>query len=309
MNLFCLPERYVCPLHHERGGLILIENNSFKRIIYEPKNLLLAIITRYVSIDMNTKTIPCRALFAFFTLMFMCIPISAYSADAMNLYTTGNNFIVSGNYSGAMGAYNHAITLEPAYFEAWNGIADALNRNGQFNDALAASNRSLQINPDYVNGWINRGQILYNIGYRYEDVVHDRVKADALYDEQLRAFEKAVSLDPNNAQAWFNKGYALAGMKRYDEAIAAFDQVKVINPAYPNLQKNREIAVQLRNTAGTASATTQPASQKTGSAIKTTVSETSSQKPTGTSAEPSPLPGEMGVIAIMGAAFLILQRK
>ena len=44
---------------------------------------------------------------------------------------------------------------------------------GQFNDALAASNRSLEIYPGYVNGWINRGQILYNIGYWYEDVAHD----------------------------------------------------------------------------------------------------------------------------------------
>ena len=49
------------------------------------------------------------------------------------------------------------------------------------------------------------------------------------------AYDKAIEIDPNNAEAWFNKGFALGGMGRYDEAIAAFDTVKTINPAYPRL--------------------------------------------------------------------------
>jgi tetratricopeptide (TPR) repeat protein len=187
-------------------------------------------------------------------------------------------------------------------------MADALNRNGQFNEALVASNRSLEIQPAYVNGWINRGQILYNIGYRYEDG-HDMVKADALYAEQLKAFEKAVSLEPDNAEAWFNEGYALAGMKRYDEAIAAFDRVKVINPAYPNLQKNREIAVQLRNKAGTPAATTGPAGQMTTPPLPSISIEKTSPQPTGTPARPSPLAGETGIIALLCVVFLLVQRK
>jgi tetratricopeptide (TPR) repeat protein len=262
---------------------------------------------------MNTNTVTGRALFALFIIAFICIPVSAYSADATTLFNTGRNLTISGNYTAAVIAYNNAITLEPAYFEAWNGKADALNRNAQFTDALAASNRSLEINPDYVNGWINRGQILYNIGYENEDVVHDMEKANALYAEQLRAFEKAVSLDPNNAEAWFNRGYALAGMKRYDEAIDAFDRVKVIDPSYPNLQKNREIAVQLRDKSPSPIMTTEPTGHETGNAAKTTApskpSETVAQRPSSTPAQPAPFPAETGIIAIMGAIFLILQRK
>ena len=256
---------------------------------------------------MNTTTITGRALFALLLITSICIPVSAYSSDATNLYNSGRDLTESGNYTGAVAAYNKAITLEPMYFEAWDGMADALNRDGQFNDALAASNRSLEINPDYVQGWINRGQILYNIGYWYEDVAHDTVAADTLYAEQLTAFEKAISLDPNSAEAWFNKGYALAGMQRYDEAIAAFDQVKVIDPSYPNLQKNREIAVQLRDKAGGSLRQPDPVSQAT--ALKTTSPESSAQRTTGTTTEPSPLNGVAGVIALLGAGFLILQRK
>lgn len=253
---------------------------------------------------MNMKTIPGKALFLLLLITFTSIQVSAYSAEAVNLYTSGRTLTDSGDYTGAVIVYNQAITLEPAYFEAWNGLADALNRNGKFNDALAASNHSLEITPDYVQGWINRGQILYNIGYYYEDVVRDRVKADALYAEQLGAFEKAVSLDPNNAEAWFNKGYALAGMKRYDEAIAAFDRVRVIDPSYPNLMKNREIAVLLRDK-------TMPATTGTIATLSLlpSVSSPYSPQPTATSTQSSPLPVETAFFALLGGVFLIFQRK
>ncbi len=256
---------------------------------------------------MNTTTILCRALSALLIIACLFIPVSAYSSDATKLYTTGHDLTESGNYTGAVAAYNNAITLEPLYYEAWDGMADALNRQGQFNDALAASNRSLEIFPGYVKGWINRGQILYNIGYRYEDVGHDSTTANTLYTEQLMAFDKALSLDPDNAGAWFNKGYALAGMRRYDEAIAAFDQVRVIEPSYPNLQKNREIAVQLRDMTGGSPVTTGPAGQATAS--KTTSPESSAQQPVTTSARPVPLSSIAGVIAVCCAGILILKRK
>ena len=256
---------------------------------------------------MNTTTTACRILFVLLLTASICIPVSAYSADATNLYTAGRDLTESGNYTGAVAAYSNAITLEPSYYEAWDGMADALNRNEQFNDALAASNRSLEIHPDYVKGWINRGQILYNIGYWYEDVAHDTATANALYAEQLTAFEKALSLDPDNAEAWFNKGYALAGMRRYDEAIAAFDQVKIIDPSYPNLQKNREIAVQLRDKTGGSPVTTGPVGQATVS--KTISPESSAQQPVNTPSRPAPVSGIAGIIAVLGAGILILQRK
>jgi tetratricopeptide (TPR) repeat protein len=124
------------------------------------------------------------------------------------------------------------LSLEPSYFEAWNGKADALNRAGNFTEALAASDQVIARKPDYVQGWINRGYILYNLGR---------------YDEELNAYETAIRINPKSAAAWFNKGYSLAGMKRYDEAIAAFDKVRALDPTYPNLEANRRIAEQSRD--------------------------------------------------------------
>ena len=177
------------------------------------------------------------------------IPVTAYSDEATRFFTQGNALVQAKNYTQAVSAYDSATALEPGYYEAWDRQPYALKREGKISEALASSTHALEINTRYAEGWINRGQILYNIGYYYEDQVHDPQRAESYYTEQLAAFEKAIGIDPSNADAWFNKGYALAGMKRYDEALAAFDKVQSLDPDYPNLGMNRKQAVVLRDAA------------------------------------------------------------
>lgn len=196
---------------------------------------------------MSLRSPLCVAACAVLVLCTCCMPVLAYAPAAVQLYERGNSSVAAGNNTAALEAFGQAIAFEPSYYEAWDAKADALNREGQFSDALSASDRALAINPDYVQGWINRGLILYNIGYVYEDQHQDLTKANEYYTQQLLAFEKAIALDPASADAWFNKGYALAGMKRYDEALAAFDKVKELNPAYPKIEQNRKIAEQLKD--------------------------------------------------------------
>jgi tetratricopeptide (TPR) repeat protein len=156
------------------------------------------------------------------------------SGEAAGLIEQGDALIRTKNYTEALVAYEMALTLDTANFDAWNGKADALNRAGNFTEALAASDTAVALEPSDTRGWINRGYILYNLGQ---------------YDDELKAYETAISLEPDNAEAWCNKGYALAGQKRYDDAIAAFDTVSVLQPDYPNLAANRRIAEQLRDAA------------------------------------------------------------
>jgi tetratricopeptide (TPR) repeat protein len=177
---------------------------------------------------------PARIFPVFLLVLMIALPATAYSAPADSSYSTGLQLTSAGEYSRAVAAFDQAIAQEPAYFEAWNGKADALNRDGQYDLALQASDRTLAIRSSFSQGWINRGYILYNLGR---------------YDEELLAYEKAITLDPDNAEAWFNRGYALAGMGRYDEALRSFDKVAAINTAYPNLEANRRIAEKNRDAA------------------------------------------------------------
>jgi len=168
-------------------------------------------------------------LFAVLLCMLTAPPVSAYSDDAVNWFKQGSALTASGNYTEAVQAFDHAISLEPAYYEAWNGKADALNRVHRVNDALTASDQVIALNPGYAKGWINRGYILYNLGR---------------YNDELLAYERAIEIDPTNTEAWFNKGYSLGGMGKWDEALKVFDRVQALDPAYPNLAANQQIARQ-----------------------------------------------------------------
>jgi len=237
------------------------------------------------------------AIFACICISCISIPVVAYSNDAARWFEQGNAFVKNKSYTEAIQAYDKAITLEPVFFEAWNGKADALNRNKQFFAALEASDRVLVLKPDYVLGWINRGYILYNLGR---------------YDEELKAYETAINLDPDSPEAWFNKGYSLAGMKRYDEAIAAFDKVQVLDPTYPNLAANKRIAEQNRDAALPVNANERtPLTIPTLSQIKTTPTlPAGTGLPAMPSTEPEPTQSPVSVGAVIGIfPMLVVMRQ
>jgi len=236
---------------------------------------------------METVNVTKAAIFVCIFLSCICIPVMAYSSDAIGWFEQGNAFMKNKNYSEAIRVYDRAITVEPDYFEAWNGKADALNRAQQFTEALEASDRVLVLKSDYVQGWINRGYILYNLNRT---------------DEELKAYETAIAIDPASPAAWFNKGYSLAGMKRYDEAIAAFNKVKALDPTFPNLAGNIRIAEQNRNATTSFNASERiPSTIPTQSQVKTVTT-----LPAGTVSTTEPKKSPVSVGGVIGICSILV---
>jgi tetratricopeptide (TPR) repeat protein len=63
------------------------------------------------------------------------------------------------------------------------------------------------------------------------------------YDEALAAYEQAIRINPNYADAYHNKGEALLKLKRYDEALAAYEQAIRLDPNYANAYHNKGLAL------------------------------------------------------------------
>ena len=54
--------------------------------------------------------------------------------------------------------------------------------------------------------------------------------ASSLYDDALRICKRIILIDPNNKQAWTSLGYAFMDLSQTDQAIAAFNEVLLLNP-------------------------------------------------------------------------------
>ena len=65
-------------------------------------------------------------------------PIDQLNFDnAHNYFLQANELYQAGNRSGAIAAYQQAIELEPNYVDAYVGLGNALDDNGQTTEAIA----------------------------------------------------------------------------------------------------------------------------------------------------------------------------
>ena len=63
------------------------------------------------------------------------------------------------------------------------------------------------------------------------------------YEDAIVAYDHAIRLDPNYAIAYHNKGLDLYNLKRYEEAIAAYDQALRLDPNYAVAYNNKGLAL------------------------------------------------------------------
>ena len=69
-------------------------------------------------------------------------------------------------------------------------------------------------------------------------------KADALhslrrYEEALAVYEQAIRLDPDNIHTYKSKGDALHSLQRYEEALVAYEQVIDLDSHYAYAYKSK----------------------------------------------------------------------
>ena len=66
--------------------------------------------------------------------------------------------------------------------------------------------------------------------------------------------DKAIELRPTWAEAYLNRGFALANMKKFDDALADFERGIQLNPRIPNLYRARAYIYKVKGNAALAAA-------------------------------------------------------
>jgi tetratricopeptide (TPR) repeat protein len=170
-------------------------------------------------------------------------------AAAERLYSQGVALLSRDDFQRALPFFEKAVETDPAYAEAWYQAGYAYGVLGRHADSLKASKTAAKLRPDWAETYINIGASSYSLGqykeaaeaYRQAIRLEDD-KADTQYalgltleklnrtDEEALAYRRALALNPGHAGAMERLGLAYVKLKRWADAFAWFDQLKVYKP-------------------------------------------------------------------------------
>ena len=165
----------------------------------------------------------------------------------------------------ALTAFTKAIDLKPQSWLAWSGKGDALANLKQYAPALDAYAEAAELNPNSAANWQKQGDILYRLERFTEAIAaYDRSlelqnngdlynrQGKALYqleqyERALTMQEKALEIDRLNPEFLNDRALNLLALRRYYEALTAFNRVQAIAPADLKLWQDKFLVLQALN--------------------------------------------------------------
>jgi tetratricopeptide (TPR) repeat protein len=197
---------------------------------------------------------------------------SAASQQAITENNLGTALQEAGRIDDAIGRYQRALALDPAYTPALNNLGAALRAAGRTDEAIAAYAGALAQDPDRVGVLINLGNARMAQGRVGEAIESFRralalapqspraidALANALYDagtvalelgrhrDAAAALEESLRLRPESAPAHNNLGIALASQGRLHDAIPHWERAVQLEPAFTDARRNLERARQAK---------------------------------------------------------------
>jgi tetratricopeptide (TPR) repeat protein len=170
-------------------------------------------------------------------------------ATAERLYSQGVAMLSRDDYNRALPYFEKAVETDPSYAEAWYQAGFSYGILGRHADALKASKQAAKLRPEWAETYVNIGASSYALqqykeaadAYKQAIRLEDS-KADTQYalglsleklnrtDEEALAYKRALALNPGHAGAIEKLGLSYMKQKRWNDAYAAFDQLKIYKP-------------------------------------------------------------------------------
>ncbi len=181
-------------------------------------------------------------------------------SDADLWRNLGNVLAEVGRPEDAILSYQQALKLNPRHGDAAHQCGHLLYRLGRLEEALNHFNQCNKLQPNHAATLQMRALAKYSLD-RFEEGLADIRRAHALdpanadlcnnvgvflrrlgrEEEALPWFDKALELKPDFLAVLKNKAFALTNIHRFAEAFAAYEQMKVVDPA--NAEVDFDIAL------------------------------------------------------------------
>jgi len=191
------------------------------------------------------------------------------------------------DYQTAIALFTESLALDPGFKHAWIGLARAHMTNywvygGDLTNrdlALEAIEKARSIDPNFAELNVAEGYYWYWGFLDYERALYKLDKAiemmpgndeahmwrgwvsrrAGLWEQAVESMQQALKLNPRVHFNWHEYAYTLMYLHRYEEALAAIKQARVIDPdsfwgktteARINLQQNGDVQTAVQLTVG-----------------------------------------------------------
>ena len=180
--------------------------------------------------------------------------------DAYSFLRAGMANERTGNYPGAVRAYERWLAVEPGNVELLNSLGFALFQQGKSKEAVVALEKALAVDPKHWKAHNNMALAAIDIGefevaeahYRESLAIKPQpaiyndlgfaLERQGLTEEATDAYRKAIRLDPKSASAHYNLG---ASLVRTGEFVEAERHLRIALKKNPNAQTYTALGIAL----------------------------------------------------------------
>ena len=171
--------------------------------------------------------------------------------DAYSFLRAGMANERTGDFAGAVRAYERGLAVEPDNVELLNALGFALFQQGRSQAAVAALERALAADPRHWKAHNNLALAAVDLGelelaeahYRESLAIEPQpaiysdlgfvLERQGLADEAIEMYRKALELDPGSATAHYNLGGSLVQRGEYEAAEGHFRAALAQKPSAP----------------------------------------------------------------------------
>lgn len=145
-------------------------------------------------------------------------------ADKQRFLIKGNDALERQEYKEALRYYTEALKIDSCYTDALNNVGIVQYENGSYGDAVLNYDAALQCDPEFWDAYANRANAYYELNEFYRAL------------DDLEYLQRKI---PDSASVYFGLGLVKTKMRKYDEAIEAFNQALSLDSSKVEVLVNR----------------------------------------------------------------------
>ncbi len=159
----------------------------------------------------------------------------------------GYSYAMEGNYKKAIDAFEKAIKIKPDYHVAYYNKGKNYRKLKEYQNAIDAFEKAIKIKPDFHEAYYNKGAA-YGELKKYQEAINaykETIKIKPNFHVAYHGIGVAYNKKAIDAKAYYNMGKIYHKLKKYKNAINAFEKAIKIKPDFHEAHRNLENALNL----------------------------------------------------------------